>query len=150
MAHIWQSVTCSVCFWVIHCGYSPLSIFVGGNSHRKLSYPHEYTAWYPSQSPSACTRNTPLPESQKTTGQAMGFTLTGRGAASSLRAGFSTIFLSALRKHGGPCPCCLHSWIHGKDCLIWNLTWAMRLQGDMDEGIQVGGRCRGVIVDKGC
>lgn len=38
------------------------------------------------------------------------------------------------------CPCCLHSWIHGKDCLIWNLTRAVRLQGDMREGIQVGGR----------
>lgn len=76
---------------------------------------------------------------QKATVQTMGFT-SRRRAEISLHPAFSNIFVSALRKHGGPCPCCLHSWIHGKDCLIWNLTWAMRLQGEMRERIQVGGR----------
>lgn len=71
MAHIWQSVTCRVCFWVTHCSYSPLSIFAGGNSNRKLPHPHKYTAWYFSQSASPCTRNTQLLESQKTAEQAL-------------------------------------------------------------------------------
>lgn len=103
MAHIRQSVTFSVCFGVSHCGNSPLSIFAGSNSNRKLPHPHKYTAWYPSQSGSPCTRDTRLPESQKTAEQAMGFTLRWR-AVSSLRPRLSNIFLSALRKHGRPVP----------------------------------------------
>lgn len=61
--HIWQSVTCSVYFWVTHCSYSTLSIFAGGNSNRKLPHPHKHTAWYTSQSASPRTRITLLPES---------------------------------------------------------------------------------------
>lgn len=138
--HIWQSVTCRVYFWVTHCTYLALSIFAGGNSNRKDPHPHEHTAWYASHSASTLTRNTQLPESQKPQGRQWSL---HQGSRELPASSIFQHFCLRSEKTWRACPCCLHSWVHGKDCLIWNMTWAMRLQGEMSERIQVGGREEG-------
>lgn len=98
----------------------------------------ESTAWNPAQSASPCTKNTRLPESQRQQGRRG---LYSEAACSELpHTRLFQHFSLGSGKTWRACPCCLHSWSHGKDCLIWNLTWAIRLHGDVREGIQVGER----------
>lgn len=138
MAHIWQSVTCGVCFCVTHCSYSPLSIFAGGNSNGKLPQPHTYSLAPVTVSLSMHRKHS---ATRKTNDSRAANGLSSEVACSELpAAGVSQHFSPSFEETWRACPWCLHSWIHGKDCLIWNLTWALRLQGDMREGIQVGGR----------
>lgn len=107
--HVWQSTTCSVCFWATHCSYSTWSIFAGGYGNRKLPHPHKHTGPVHLTLSLTHAQKPTLPRKSHSCSKEVGETKGNRSSVRTacgklLASRFFRHFSPALRKHGGPVP----------------------------------------------